>query len=207
MRLAPALVAFFLLAVPGAGPATAADVPGDPARGRGLFADKGCARCHHPRGQPGLGPALEELRRPQGALELAGRLWNHAPAMFALLKQEEREWPRISAQEMADLMAYLQGNPARDPVPDLSQGQVLLVRKGCLKCHQLRGEGGTVGIDLTKYHGRYASPIAWATTIWNHSPQMAAHSARLGLLYPRFSGEEMGNLVGFLRAATQASPQ
>jgi hypothetical protein len=108
---------------------------------------------------------------------------------------------------MADLLAYLQGDPSRDPAPDLFQGQVLLIRKGCLKCHRLRREGGSVGIELTKYQRGYQSPVAWATTIWNHSPRMAGHSARVGVLYPRFTGDEMVNLLGFLKSSAAASPQ
>ncbi|MBI3456720.1 MAG: c-type cytochrome [Candidatus Rokubacteria bacterium] len=191
-----------LAAALGPGLGGAAETPGDAARGRALFAEKQCVRCHLPHEQRGVGPALEELRRPQGALELAGRLWNHAPAMFALLQQQGLEWPRISAAEMADLMAYLRADPSRDPAPDLVQGQFLLVRKGCLKCHPLRGEGGAVGIELTKYLGGYRSPVAWATTVWNHSPRMAGYSTRLGVLYPRFTGDEMVNLFGSLKAAT-----
>ena len=120
-------------ALAAAGPPAAAQAPGDAPRGRTLFEQKQCAHCHRPRGQPGTGPALEEIRRPQGALELAGRIWNHAPVMFALLKQQGLEWPQIGGAEMADLMAYLQADPARDPAPDLYQGQVLLIRKGCLE--------------------------------------------------------------------------
>ena len=184
-----------------------AQVPADAARGRALFEQKQCAGCHQPRGQRGLGPALEELRRPQGALELAGRIWNHAPVMFALLKQQGLEWPRIAPAEMADLMAYLQADAARDPAPDLYEGQALLIRKGCLKCHGLRGEGGSVGIEFSRYHAGYQSPVAWATTIWNHSSRMAEHSARMGVRYPRFTGDEMVNLFGFLKGSAEASPR
>ncbi|MBI4587319.1 MAG: hypothetical protein HY725_00655 [Candidatus Rokubacteria bacterium] len=186
----------------------AAERPGDPARGGAVFEEKRCARCHLPRGRgPGMGPALEAIRQPQGVLQLAGRLWNHAPVMFATFEKEGLRWPEVAQEQMADLMTYLQADPSRDPAPDLFQGQVLLIRKGCLKCHRLRGEGGLVGIELTKYHRGYQSPVAWATTIWNHSPRMAGHSARMGLLYPRFSGDEMVNLVGFLNSAAAASTQ
>lgn len=184
----------------------AAETPGDAARGRAVFEQKGCARCHLPRAQgQGMGPALEELSRPQGALQLAGRLWNHAPAMFAALGQEGLTWPDVTREQMADLMAYLQADATRDPAPDLFQGQVMLLRKGCLKCHRLRGEGGAVAIDLTQYHGRYESPVVWTTTIWNHAPRMAAHAARLGLAYPRFAGDEMRNLVEFLKRAAEVA--
>ena len=127
--------------------------------------------------------------------------------MFAAFEKVGLEWPEMTRDQMADLMAYLQADPSRDPAPDLFQGQVVLIRKGCLKCHRLRNEGGAVGIELSRYHGGYESPVVWATTIWNHSPRMAGHAARLGILYPRFAGDEMGNLVAFLRSVATASPQ
>jgi cytochrome c2 len=189
-----------------AGLQATAGTPENMERGRAVFTSKQCSRCHKPRGEQALGPPLGELRRRQGVLELAGRLWNHAPAMFTALKQEGLEWPRISADEMADLMAYLQADPLLDPLPNLFAGQVLLVRKGCLKCHRLRGEGGSVGIELTKFRDGYGSPPIWAATIWNHSPRMAEYAKRIELLYPRFTGKEMVDLFGFLRNAA-APPQ
>ncbi len=198
---------WFGAALAAADPPAAAQTPGDAPRGSAVFEQKQCARCHQPRGQGGTGPALEEIRRPQGALELAGRIWNHAPVMFALLKQQGLEWPQIGAAEMSDLMAYLQADRARDPTPDLQQGQVLLIRKGCLKCHRLRGEGGSVGIEFTRYPTGYQSPVAWATTIWNHSSRMAGHFERMGVLYPRFTGDEMVNLFGFLKGSAEVSPR
>lgn len=183
-----------------------AAVPGDAARGRAVFEAKGCAGCHPPRDAGrGMGPPLEVVRRPQGMLELAGRLWNHAPVMLAvLLGKEGVTWPELSPPQMADLMAYLQAEPSRDPAADRLQGQALLVRKGCLKCHRLRGEGGAVGIELASARERYRSPVVWATAVWNHSPRMAGHAARLGVLYPRFSGDEMVHLVEFLKSAAAA---
>lgn len=174
---------------------------GNPEQGGGLFASKQCARCHQPQGRPGPGPGLEALRRPQGAFVLAGRLWNHAPAMFTVLTQEGIVWPQLTQGEMADLMAYLGADPARDSAPDLFKGQVTLLRKACLKCHSLRGEGARVGPDLADASPAYASATAWAATMWQHAPRMAVKALELGILYPRFVDDEMGNLVGFLKSA------
>jgi hypothetical protein len=147
-----------------------------------------------------MGPALEEVGRPQGAYELTGRLWNHAPAMFTALKQEGVEWPRISAAEMVDLMAFLRADPKRDPPPDLPRGQVALVSKGCLKCHSFRKEGGRIGPDLAERRAALAPAATWGATLWAHTPRMAAAAIRVGVLYPRFAGDEMVNLLGFLRS-------
>jgi cytochrome c551/c552 len=202
--LAFLLGAALVLAVVGGAVAAAAEAPGDAQRGRAVFAAKRCVRCHASRGQPSVGPVLEELRRPQGAYELAGRFWNHAPAMFTSLRREGIAWPEIDPAEMADLMAYLRADASRDPAPDLVQGQILLVRKGCLKCHRYRGEGGKIAEELTQYNPGYQSPVRWAGAVWQHAPRMAEEARRMGVSYPRFTGEEMGNLVGFLRSTAKS---
>jgi mono/diheme cytochrome c family protein len=176
---------------------------GDASRGVVLFTGKECARCHRPRGEPGVGPPLEEVRRPQGAFELAGRLWNHAPAMFTTFGREGLPWPEISPAEMGDLMAYLEADPARDPAPDLYKGETLLVRKGCLKCHNLKGEGGRVGPDLGQPRALYESAAAWAAAMWVHTPRMAVKALDVGVWYPRFVEDELGNLVGYLRTVAR----
>jgi cytochrome c2 len=200
----PLVVAAITAAVLGpAGPA-GAQVTGDVERGRAVFEAKGCVRCHVPRGQAGEGPPLEDLRRPQGAYELAGRFWNHSPAMFTTLRERGVFWPEVSTAEMADLMAYLQADPSRDPAPDVFRGQFVLVRKECLKCHRFRGEGGFVGIELTRYHRGYESPVDWASAVWKHAPRMAEEARRMGVSYPRFTGKEMADLVGLLRSAAKS---
>ncbi|MDO8478677.1 MAG: hypothetical protein Q7W02_21270 [Candidatus Rokubacteria bacterium] len=204
-RLTLLLIGACTAALAAAG-AAAAD-PGDPEKGRAVFADKQCARCHLPRGASRPGPALEELRRPQGGMELAGRLWNHVPGMLAALAEGGSTWPQIDVGEMADLMSYLQADAARDPAPDFFKGHLLLLRKGCLKCHSLAREGGRVEPDLAEPRADYESASAWAAAMWAHTPGMVAMALKKGIPYPRFSGDEMGNLVGFLKHAAATTPQ
>lgn len=73
---------------------------GDPARGRALISSKGCDRCH---GADRDAPALDEVRSGSYTAAFA-ELWNH-------LRLEERlvEWPTMTAEEMAGLIAYLSG--------------------------------------------------------------------------------------------------
>jgi cytochrome c551/c552 len=203
-RVVLALALAAVLAGPAAPRGAGAQAEGDAARGQEIFSAKQCARCHQPRPQAGAGPALETLRRPQGAYELAGRMWNHAPAMFTVLKVEGLEWPRLGAAEMADLMAYLQADPARDPAVDPVKGQMILVNKGCLKCHAFKGEGAHLGPDLAERRASFAPAATWAATMWGHTPRMAAVALERGLLYPRFTGDEMRHLLGFLRGEETA---
>lgn len=177
---------------------------GDAERGRQVFETRQCARCHRPREARGVGPPLEMLRRPQGAYELAGRLWNHAPAMMTVLTAEGMPWPEIPTADMGDLMAYLGADPSRDPAPDARTGQRLLVSKSCLKCHSYRREGARVAGDLADRRDDYAPPARWAATTWTHAPRIAAKALERGILYPRFEDDEMVHLIGFLRSGTEA---
>jgi hypothetical protein len=34
-------------------------------------------------------------------------MWEHAPSMFDLVEEDNREWPRFEGDEMRDLSAYL----------------------------------------------------------------------------------------------------
>jgi cytochrome c2 len=172
---------------------------GDAARGEQVFAAKHCAHCHRSAAPKGAGPLLGEIRRPQGAYELSGRLWNHAPAMFTALTQEGLTWPVIGEAEMADLMAYLQADAARDPKVDPRKGQMTLIKKNCLKCHAFRGEGARIAPDLAGVRDDYAPPARWASRMWSHTPKIAAKAMERGIAYPRFTGDEMTHLLGFLR--------
>lgn len=172
---------------------------GDVTRGEATFAAKQCTRCHRPGDARGIGPALEHLRRRQGAWGLAGRMWNHAPAMFSTVGQQGIPWPEFSAAEMADLMAYLEADPALDPRPDPGRGLTTLMAKGCLKCHAYRGEGGRIGPDLFERRDEFVSPPDFAARMWRHTPRMATVAVERGVLYPRFRGDEMAQLVGYLR--------
>lgn len=197
-RFAWALGVAVALACPPPGTA-GAQAAADATRGEQVFASKQCTHCHRAADAKGIGPRLAELRRPQGAYELAGRLWNHAPAMFTALKQEGLTWPVIDDREMADLMAYLNADAARDPPPQPRRGQLILVAKGCLKCHRLRGEGASLAGDLAARRDDYASPERWASTVWGHTPRISQTAIERGIPYPRFSGDEMTHLLGFLR--------
>ena len=39
--------------------------------------------------------------------------------------------------------------------------------------------------------------------MWTHTPRMFGMAASQGLPYPRFTGDEMNNLLAYLRGATK----
>ena len=180
---------------------SAEPIEGDRENGDRLFEEKGCIQCHSPPGKPKeIGPPLATLQRRQGLIELAGRLWNHAPAMQQQFAERGKAWPTLSTKEMADLAVFLLARPGADPPGSAARGQVLLLKKGCLKCHSFFGEGAGVGPDLSR-STVYNSPLDWDTGVWDHAPMMRAKAEQLGTEYPRFEADEMVDLVAFLKAS------
>ncbi|MBI4545139.1 MAG: c-type cytochrome [Gemmatimonadetes bacterium] len=91
--------------------------PASAARGRGLFAAKGCVRCHAVNGKGGkVGPDLARSQAVLSPVEAARLMWGHAPFMEARMKELGIPWPVFEGNEMADLLAYLTSLPgSREP--------------------------------------------------------------------------------------------
>ena len=77
--------------------------------GASVFA-KNCAACHNnaSSGAPQLPIAGHEF---SGAA-MVSVLWKHGPNMLDQMKTKGIEWPRFDGAQMADLIAYLNGNKA-----------------------------------------------------------------------------------------------
>lgn len=82
-------------------------------------------------------------------------------------------------------------------LPDPVEGSRLFVRKGCVICHAVDGEGGKIGPDL----GRVSSGrtlLGIAAVMWNHSPLMTERIKEVRVTRPKLTPEEMANLFAFL---------
>lgn len=80
-------------------------------RGRELFSSRGCAGCHT-RGFNGA-PRLAAHRLYP--FTLMALLWSKGPNMQQKLAASGKPWPRLAASELADITAYLAGEPLRGP--------------------------------------------------------------------------------------------
>jgi cytochrome c2 len=198
-RLAAAALVLFAAA----GGAWAADPPaaeGDPSRGREVFKQKGCSRCHSVWGHGGtLGPEITVAVAGKTWDELVGDFWNHTPRMIDEGNERGYPWPTLERAEMADLLSYLYylrlfdepGNPAR--------GADTYARLQCAGCHTLGGRGGRLGRPLDRF-GVYPSPAPLAQAMWNAGPLMQREQLRLTGPIPQFTGHEMADLQAYIRA-------
>lgn len=178
-------------------------VPGSPARGEKVFAAKGCGRCHAIRGVGGrIGPDFDTKPLHQSVTEIAGRMWNHEPGMWAKMQTLGLPLPQFSDQELSDLIAYLFFLQYLDPPGNVEKGKTVYLEKGCVLCHYAPpGTEKLLAPDLAR-SAAVASPFELSSAMWNHAPVMEAQIRERGLAWPRFQGNEVRDLIEYLRSAS-----
>ncbi len=77
------------------------------------------------------------------------------------------------------------------------KGRIVFEEKGCIDCHSIGGFGGKIGPDLLKQQ-YFGSLVGLAAIIWNHIPKMNRRMRKMHKSRPRFTKEEMLNLISFL---------
>lgn len=84
--------------------------PGDAARGRRLLDRKGCLGCHSLHGKGGkVAPDLASANVVASPAGQVAALWNQGRFMETEARRRGTPWPRLTAQELADLVTYLAG--------------------------------------------------------------------------------------------------
>jgi len=88
------------------------DKPGEARRGRVVYEEKRCTKCHSLPGVGGTaGPDLIKAAKTKTPLEIVTAMWNHATTMEQKMLQENLQWPVFKGGEMADLITYLMTVP------------------------------------------------------------------------------------------------
>ncbi len=77
------------------------------------------------------------------------------------------------------------------------RGRLVFEEKGCITCHAIQGEGGEIGPDLGRRRF-YGSALDLAAVMWSHAPEMFRRMRELDLPFPRFTTQEMSQLVAYL---------
>jgi mono/diheme cytochrome c family protein len=80
------------------------------AKGRALFAAKGCVVCHSVNGVGGTdAPMLdaEFMDMPMNPFEFAARMWRGAPAMVEMQRDELGDVIELNGEELASIIAFV----------------------------------------------------------------------------------------------------
>jgi len=112
-----------------------------------------------------------------------GKAWSVCAPMVALLV----------AEGVASAQAYIpSGNPRR--------GAIVFAERGCLRCHSIRGAGGTAGPDLAR-SAVHAGVFEIAARMWSHAPAMREMRKKMGgdaEPMPQLSPDEVKDMLAYL---------
>lgn len=166
--------------------------PGDAARGKRAFSARHCAECHGITTSNAAGaPAVAQWESLGDPIILAQQMWNHGAKMREAFAQRKLPWVALTAQELTDILVYLQNLPETRSLaqnfqfPPSDSGEALFQSKGCAGCHT-----GKLALE-TRLRNRTLTEIV--VDMWNHQPRMKNPP-------PVLSQEEMRQVLSYVWA-------
>lgn len=161
------------------------------------FAGRGCEACHSPGQMHTEGPSADNIRNPAKLTAavgftpatLAATMWNHAPGMWAAMRDRQIVAGELDQQAAQDLMAFFYAARFFEKPGDAGRGKRAFEHDGCAGCHSL---------PVTKWQG-LTDPIALIEAMWNHRAQMQAATASKGVPLPQLSAQELTDMLVYLR--------
>jgi mono/diheme cytochrome c family protein len=178
----------------------AATVAADSERGEQLFGSLSCIQCHSINGKGGkvavdLGRRIDRNFTP---VALAGTMWNHAPTMWAAMRDRQIGAGVLDEQAAADLFAYFYSVRFFDKPGDAGRGKGLFSSKHCADCHGLE----TAKIPAAKPVSQWESlghPIILASAMWNHGASMREEFDKRNLRRPELTTQDLSDILVYLR--------
>lgn len=170
----------------------------DSARGAQLFQTQHCVECHALNGVgakigPDLGTMADRGFTPD---TLAGTLWNHAPAMWSAMAGRGIEVAPMDEQAAADLFAFFYSTRFFEKPGDATRGKRLFTSLSCAGCHE---------ITTVSQWTAPADPIELVEAMWNHAANMRGEMARRKINWPRLTGQDVSDVLVYIRSLAQAS--
>jgi len=178
-------------------------LPGRAAEGQKLFSQKKCSQCHGSKGEGGpLAPRLYKHKAPLSLIQFSAAMWNKAPAMLQVMKAAGVVPPQLTAEDMANIVAYLYSVNYFADLGDAARGKELMATKGCVACHTVGTEGGRA-VPGRQPIGTLDRPSAFVSALWNHLAVIAAAEQK-NFQWPPLTPQQVADLVAFLQMAQEA---
>jgi len=180
--------------------ARAASFTADSARGQRLFETLSCVQCHSVNGKgatvgPDLGRMLDRGFTPA---TLAATMWNHAPGMWAAMRDRQITAGELDQQGAQDLMAFFYSARFFEKPGDAGRGKQAFESLGCAGCHGLTSSPNAAAKPVSQWPA-LADPIALVEAMWNHRTQMRADARSKGLVQRQLSAQDLADILVYLR--------
>jgi cytochrome c2 len=170
----------------------AANFTADSERGQRLFETLSCIQCHSVNGKGGaVGPDLgRRIDRDFTPASLAATMWNHAPTMWAAMRDRQIVAGEINQQAAQDLMAFFYAARFFEKPGDAARGKRAFESLGCAGCHAIKSSSQWEAL---------ADPITLVEAMWNHRAQMQSATASQGVPLPQISAQDLTDMLVYLR--------
>src|SRR5579872_1395943 len=185
----------------------AAPIAADSARGALLFESLSCVECHSINGKGGtVGPDLgKKIDRNFTPATLAATMWNHAPTMWAAMRDRDIRPGDLNPRVAADLFAYFYSARFFEKPGDAARGKRLFELKHCADWHgpaQATQSKLAAAPPVSRWES-IGQPIALADAMWNHGATMREEFSKRGLKWPELTSQNLTDLLVYLRNLPQ----
>jgi cytochrome c2 len=135
---------------------------------------------------------------------MASLMWNHAPAMWSAMAKAGLRRPELTTEQAADLFAYFYEARYFEQPGDAGRGKQVFETKQCASCHGLAtGVRGSPAKPVSEWNS-LSDAILLAQEMWNHAAQMKAALAGKKVQWPLLTGQELTDLLVYVRNAPGA---
>ncbi len=182
-------------------------IPEDPMKGAQLFVSKGCAECHALKGEGGkVGPDLGKIDLGDTQLNLAAKIWNHAPSMISKMESAGMTKPMLTGEDFSGISAYLYFLRFFDEPGNATKGRSVYEEKGCFFCHPSSGKDREGPLGLERFP-KDVSPAFLSRAIWDHCLDMMVRMVEIGMKWPRFWETEMMDLLEYIKTNAKGAEE
>jgi mono/diheme cytochrome c family protein len=178
-------------------------LPGDASQGRRIFVEKRCSDCHSGSGS---GRSLLGRGVRRNFTQFATAMWNKTSVMMTSSKRRGVVIPQLRADEMANLVAYLDSVGYFADSGNAKRGQNLALDKACVVCHSAHGLGAPIGREIIWPQGLEASTVV-ISFAWNHSLIVESAAGQAKAAWRPLGAEEMADLMAFVRSLNRERPE
>jgi mono/diheme cytochrome c family protein len=144
---------------------------------------------------PDLGRMVDRNFTPA---TLAATMWNHAPAMWAAMKDRDIRAGDLDEQGAADLFAYFYAARFFEKPGDAGRGKQVFTDRGCAGCHGLTEYLRPLVKPVSQWEV-LSDPVALAEAMWNHRSQMLQEAGAKRVRWPELSAQDLGDVLLYLR--------
>jgi mono/diheme cytochrome c family protein len=183
----------------------AAAVSADSTRGAQVFELQGCGQCHSVNGVgPSVGPDLGRIAdRGFTPAALAATMWNHAPAMWASMRERNIRAGDVDRQGAADLFAYFYSARFFEKPGDAGRGKRLFSANHCEECHGLTETKTPQARPISQWES-IGQPMALVNAMWNHAATMRQEFSKRKLRWPELTSQDLTDILVYLRGLPAA---